>query len=376
MIGLERNLSRWQAAGLIDAATADSIREHERQNGRPVVMWAVAGIALMALALGLALIVAANWDRIPGHVKLGVHFAAALAAALALVDGLRRPRALQAEGALFLLVAFVLAGIALQGQVYQLASPIWQPLALWAILCGPVLVLAGTTYLTGTALGIMLGALALALAAHGFERYGDVDTLLVGAAGSIPLLLLALSGWTARGSSFAAALRLISLAYLLAVASIAHLVWATTVTPEDARDALEALSLPAVSVLICLLALRQETAAQRRVLTVIVGAAFAATAIAILTPHGEGWSWRLAGAILFGFMWASIAWAAAANGWRFLFGLGVTAIAVRLFIVYFEVFGSLASTGIGLIAGGLLVLALLAIWRRAMAWLPRRGIQP
>src|SRR5690606_372243 len=141
------NLSRWQAAGLIDAATADSIREHERQNSRPVVMWAVAGIALMALALGLALIVAAHWDRSPAHVKLGVHFAAALAAALALVDGLRRPRALQAECALFLLVAFVLAGIALQGQVYQLASPIWQPLALWAILCGPVLVLAGTTYL-------------------------------------------------------------------------------------------------------------------------------------------------------------------------------------------------------------------------------------
>ena len=39
-------------------------------------------------------------------------------------------------------------------------------------------------------------------------------------------------------------------------------------------------------------------------------------------------------------------------------------LALRLLIIYFEVFGTLLSTGIGLISGGLLTLGLAWLWSR------------
>jgi hypothetical protein len=44
----------------------------------------------------------------------------------------------------------------------------------------------------------------------------------------------------------------------------------------------------------------------------------------------------------------------------------VAAVAVRLFIVYFELFGSLATTGLGLIVAGALLIGLTLLWRRVM----------
>ncbi|MFN9378093.1 MAG: DUF2157 domain-containing protein, partial [Novosphingobium sp.] len=58
----ERKLRVWQQAGLIDAETAQAIRVWEAENGRPLVLWAVIGIAVLSIALGLISVVAANWE--------------------------------------------------------------------------------------------------------------------------------------------------------------------------------------------------------------------------------------------------------------------------------------------------------------------------
>jgi hypothetical protein len=84
-------------------------------------------------------------------------------------------------------------------------------------------------------------------------------------------------------------------------------------------------------------------------------------------PHGDNPAARLAGVLSYFALWGLIARAAAAHGWRALFGLAVAALALRLFIVYLELFYDLASTGLGLILGGLLLLGLAAGWRRIMA---------
>ena len=377
MIGLERSLLKWQAAGLVDRATAGAIREHEAKTARPLAQWAVASLGLLALALGLALVVAANWDQISGPAKLAVHYALTATAAFAVwhgqKEGQRHRRRWQSEGALFLLGALVLAGIALQGQVYQLTSPIWQPLAFWSLLCGPALLLLGATRLTGTAWALMLGWLGMALA---FEDHATFEPYFTGTALALPFLLLAMALFARGGVHFTVALRDMALLYLLGIASIAHFAWATTISTQEAHDALRSVPLPLIAAAASLL-LSRRLLAQPRVEMTIVIASFAATAAALLLPHGEGWQWRLLGAFIYTAMWGSVCRAALLSGWRFLFGLSIAAIALRLFIVYFELFGSLATTGIGLINGGLLVLGLLWGWRRVMALLPKaKGVKP
>ena len=76
-----RRLKAWEAAGLVDATTAARIREWESSHASPLAMRAVIGIAALAIGLGLLSVIAANWDAVPGVVRLGVHFALMVALA-------------------------------------------------------------------------------------------------------------------------------------------------------------------------------------------------------------------------------------------------------------------------------------------------------
>lgn len=126
---LATKLDEWQAAGLIDGEVAAAIRSHEDASHRPVALFAVAGLGLLAFALGVLSLVAANWDELSPPLKLSAHIALTATAAVAAAIFARRDRVWAGEGALFLLAALTLAGIALQSQVYQLTGALWQALA-------------------------------------------------------------------------------------------------------------------------------------------------------------------------------------------------------------------------------------------------------
>jgi hypothetical protein len=76
-----------------------------------------------------------------------------------------------------------------------------------------------------------------------------------------------------------------------------------------------------------------------------------------LTPHPR---WPVVGAGIFMAYWALIGWTGLRLGYRGLLNTAIVIIALRLVIVYIEVFGDLLSTGVGLIASGVLLIAL--VW--------------
>ena len=75
-MALEQRLENWVEAGLIDRPAADRILAYEAKDRRPVVLWAIAGLGLLALLLGILLLISANWDRIADWLKLSTHMAA------------------------------------------------------------------------------------------------------------------------------------------------------------------------------------------------------------------------------------------------------------------------------------------------------------
>lgn len=368
-MGFDRKLSEWQAAGLIDATAAAAIREHEAREGRPIALWAMIALGLLALSLGSVLVIAANWDLIAPGVKLGVHGLLTVVAAYAVWRGLTQGQRWLAEGTLFLLGALVLGGIALQGQIYQLVAPVSQALLFWALLSTPIFILAGTTHLTAISLALMLAWLAAAGVADARERW-DFAATSFGLA--LPGLLVALSlaplpGRQADDDAFRRGLRDTGTVLLLGGASIAHFAWAATISGREAaelgsRSWLALLAAGAVAWLA-----RRHPSDVARVLTPVTAVATGFATLALVVPHGDDWAARLTGALAFGAMWAIVAWAAARGGRRLLFGFAVGAIALRLFIVYFELFGTLATTGAGLIVGGLLIIALALASRRIIA---------
>ena len=357
-MALDRKLADWQAAGLIDRQTADAIAAHDAARERPVLRWAAVAIGLLATALGISLLVAANWDTIPAWLKIAVHGLLTIGAAIVAFMARHRPRL--REAALFLLGALVLAGIALQDQIYQVPQPLWGLLALGGALIAPAVLLAGTTRLTSVGLSLLL---ALAALAYGLDmpRSGALPAVLAGnLALALPSALL-FAGVRLHGrGGFADGFRNMGLALILGCASLAHFAWAVEVPRADALALLLRLPLALALGLSAALAVKRNALLTRTV----IAASAAAILLAIATPHGDTLGARLFGAFAFLILWGVVARAAADSGWRVLFGIAVAAIALRLFIIYFELFGSLASTGLGLLAGGALLIGLALAWDR------------
>ncbi len=372
-MAIERRLAAWVEAGLIDTATAEAIRAHESATARPVLAWAVAGLGLFALALGLMLIVAANWDRIAPPVKLGAHLALLAAALSAAWAARERNRPLLAEAALFLGAALVLAGIALQSQVYQLAGTAWEALLLWLALAGPMLLVAGRTRLTGTLFAAMALLGPVAMAIDTVDR-GGLWRLAQGAAMAVPLLLLALGAGAARlAPGFRRALLDSGIVAALAAASIAHFAWASHITAAQALDNGVRFLVPALAAALALAAARRgDGLLPRPLILPLLFAPLVAGALALAIPHPDATASRITGFLVFFGLWALVARGAAEAGWQTLFAIAVAAAALRLFIVYLELFGSLAATGSGLVTGGLLMVGLAFVWRRLVGRQPRR----
>jgi hypothetical protein len=97
----------------------------------------------------------------------------------------------------------------------------------------------------------------------------------------------------------------------------------------------------------------------------IVTAAFLSGAI-IISPRllHHGWPRELCGAVGFIVVWSVAASAAAFASMRRLFELASFVIAVRFIVIYFQVFGTLTTTGVGLIISGLVIIGIALLWNR------------
>lgn len=367
-MSLERRLSHWVEAGLIDEAAMARILAYEQRDRRPVLLWALAGLGLLAVWLGMLLLIAANWDRIADWLKLGVHLLLLAAAGLVAWWARGQERPWLAEGALFLFAGLAVGGIALQAQVYQLTGPTWHLLLLWLAIAGPALWLGGATRLTG----LLLAALALAgpalMAIDHWDR-GGFWLLAQGAAMAVPVLLLLLSLLAGPDRpGFRLALRQVGVFAILLGASLVHLAWADALPPRLALENLVRLSPPLLAVAATLWLARNGVGGLPRPLWVaLLVAPLLAVALAIAIPHPDRILSRILGIAVYGGLWALVARGAVQAGQNGLFAVAVAAIAVRIFLIYVELFGSLAATGGGLVGGGLLLLGLGWGWQRLVA---------
>ncbi len=362
-MGLERNLDDWVAAGLISADQAGAIRAHAARHSRPWGLWAVVGLGGLAILLGLMALVAANWADIPAGLKLALHFLLNLAAGWAVVVASRQGRALWLELALFLFTGLVLTGIALTGQVFQMSSAPWRPLAFWLALTSPLLLLAGQGRATAWLWIVIVGA-TLGGVVEEFHRWFADHRWAIGLPLTVPALLVLLGDQGSRQTSrhasrhaFWQAVRLAGLQVVVIVASLMpSFVWYQSLPDQHdyARDLLPALPILLGATALAIAALLRKPEADRGGAGVL-GLATLLPILPMLLPLA-GIAGELAGALAFTALWAAIAWAAQRRQRAGLFRLAVGVIALRLIIIYFEVFGSLATTGVGLIVSGLLVI--------------------
>ena len=356
-----RKIEAWHKAGVIDAATRDRLIAHEAAHARPIALWAVFGIGALAIGLGLVSVVAANWEDIPGGLRLGVHLTLIAAGVATLATRPQRLAALPPfaeEALLFVVGALGLTFFGHLGQVYQTASPLWQPLALWLVLFAPLLLLMGRGLTVASAvMGVLIWAV-WDYAGHHAAVSGTALALWLALVTALPVVAAPLGGWLRQTSArpdFWRRVEQLGLAYAVAGAALACVLASTNALDDKAAlSGFAAMGLRAAIGCGAGLALM---AARPGMSGWMAGAIIAGAGLVVLLAVPLN-GLDFLPALLFMALWTGIAAAALKAGWRGVFQLAVGMVALRLIIVSFELASDLLLSGFGLIIAGLLILGI------------------
>ena len=362
-----RKIEIWHAAGLIDADTRAALLAYEEDHARPLALWAVFGIGALAIGLGLISVVAANWEEVPGVVRLAIHLAllgATLGAIFLREEKLAAasPWALEAVCGIAAVLGLTFFGHL--GQVYQTSSPLWKPLAAWLALFGPMLLMTGRSWLT--ALLVVGGAVYCVWEfnwAAELIRYRDEDALRPDAwiafVTAAPVLFAPFAAFIRARSTrpdFWRRIEQLAFAYAVAGASFAAGLASVEAFQGEDTGPLSVVSL-AVHAGIGVVAGAAVALVRPTISGRMAGAIIAGAGVTVLLARFFS-GVEVSAAILFMLLWLGIAGAALFAGWRSVFQLAVTAIAVRLIILSFELASDLLLSGFGLILSGLLILGI------------------
>ncbi len=374
----ERQINNWLNAGLIDADTAQRIRKFETDRSRPLGLWSLIGLGALAIGLGLISVVAANWDDIPGMIRLTIH--ALLIAGMS--AGIYRLQPRNGFLGLYLkdVLLFVLAVLGATffghlGQVYQTSSPLWQPLATWLLLFSPLLLLAGRGWLIS--LLWMVGLLGTGIAHFSWywETTRQPPSIYTAVMTSLPIFALLVGIFVRRLSSRQAFwMQIGQFAFAAFVAGVTLKLIIDGVTKggffgaDGNAGEIAVIHLVLWSAAALLIYAFNRTGSGIGIAAILIAAAminFISSISQSIDP--------LANAILFMALWAVIGWSAIFSGWRNVFQAAVAIVALRLIVLSFELASDLLSSGLGLIVAGVITIAIaVSAYRFSKAFAPNK----
>ena len=370
-----RYLTRWQAAGLIDDQAARRITSWELSQARPVWLWALAGLGAFAVGMGVVAVVAANWELIPGWLKIAVNLSLNAATAVGVFVAWQRGWEKTREILALLLSGLVLSGIALISQVYQIDGEVWQALLTWMAICTPFVAMVTRSRVLGL-------AWAVAATVTYVTAIEPLDRVLSRLLGGEPVFLLAwvlglallavgiVRGWlpSCRGQA-----NVIVACGVLALLFTVFIPQVVVLRPErQAGTVVAVVASLLVAALLWWERRRDPPGATALMVIVLAGLGAWLATMAIWTMSGArgnrffGYASTeplayLGAALVFIAFWGVVSWLALRAGRRVLFAAAFAVIVIRVFIMYWEALGGLLNTGLGLIGGGLLCLGLAAL---------------
>lgn len=336
---------------------AARIRGFETTEHRPTLLYAIAGLGGLAIAVGLVSIVAANWDDIPGRMKIAID--------LVLVAGLgggvwwleSRGPDWARETAIGVLFGLVLASIALVGQVYQLGGRAHEAMATWTVLTAVLMTRARSSF---AAVMWIFGIQATWIVwAVWIADDWDAPQLALASIYVAPLVCLALGRLTSIQRvrpALASTLESIGWSELVLCGTFGGFVFYTDTRNEHFDAAYPMIAVSTVLTIAIGAALLRGV--PQRVLLV---ACLLLSHVPILVSPGD---LDLLAAASFIGLWLLVAWAAYDTREARLVSLATAFAGLRIVAIYFEVFGTLLDTGLALVSGGVLTLGLVWLWAR------------
>lgn len=359
-----KKLQRWQDNGLIEQDVMQNILAYEKKRGAGRFSKAMFGLGGFAIIIGVLAVVAANWQIIPPYTKLYVHLAVNALAAFAAFKYAAAGKSLQANLSVLALTGLTLTLIALTGQVFHLNGTFADALILWAILATPAAVVYGTgnisliPWIIGLVAAIILGFHEHVLS----DMEEKSQTVAVAAfMVALPLSFIHISSFalTGRNPALQSKLYYAGAAVLVICASLGCLAWyipdmfflKNNYGPHMLGIAVIGMVWARFIPLPEPIVSKDEKPYLRRLMYVSVAIGF----LPFIIPHSGD---TFFAALSFTAYWLFVGYIAQKTDRQALLTLAIVLVAIRIYVVYLELFGGLLVTGFGLITSGVVLIGL------------------
>lgn len=369
-MNIEKHLERWVGAELITSDQADKIKAFEKKTpSAGWALWGISGVGIVVLMTGVISLIAAHWGDISPTVKLAVYFLVFLLLSLITIKK-GKNEGLIKEVLLTFLSLYALGGVGLIGQVYNLVSDGYTGLFFWLLIIFPITLLAKSKLIQY----IWFIGFTTAALIWGFET-GSLDSaernamILI----SIPYFWIAIGYVLDRkaNSYFFSAARVWNwLIVMLGYTLVGSFIWNQGSKNFQQEHITQWQMLPVLSIAAVIGGILSRKVSPGLVstfalLAMIIGSGllFIYPAIFIIEPH------QIIPCILFFVTWGGFATLAALTDRKRMYDIAAFIIGARFVVVYFEVFGTLAATGIGLIISGGMILGVAYAWYKYRATL-------
>lgn len=368
-----KKLKEWVSAGLMSEVQSDAIHEYESAKKRGNFGRNLVGLSLFAILIGILSVIASNWNAIPGGVKIGVHGLLNIGIGFAAYAAYQKNKIAWSEGLSFVFFGLTLTLIILVGQVFQLEGSHAGALLFWMIATLPFMLLFSQTWFTAVPWMIAFLTMLYVNLFHYADNLPDMwaSVFYHGTAILLPLAMMA-DGRIGLFRKFkpiwADMFVKVGMILLCMTASIATVFWGEHYTVSALYA--EGTYLVHLSIYVCayiaivIFASLQNFAKGDGTMESGILFAFVSTFVCMLVYIFPMFGHEVLRAVAFIAYWIFVGWIAQRSGFMRIVTLAITLIAIRIFAVYLELFGTLMDTGIGLIVGGIVMLGLIALARK------------
>lgn len=350
-----RKIAKWVENGLISDEQGRKILAFERRGGGLTPASAAVFLGALSIAWGVVAVVAANWAAVPDAFKLAAMFVLLTGTAVGAAK-CRETRPTAFEGLLLFYMIALFAAIGLVGQIYHLKSDTYAAFLFWSGLAFPPVCLTRKTVAGYIWDYVFLGAFFASPPGRSFLDWLTVPPVCVS------FLCFAAFAVLARRNAaraFVQPMRVFffvgTLAFLLVKDRSVH------VNPAAVAACWGAMILFAVFVLKA----GGFSKSEQKPLGAVVGL----YAVSALLPDRAAAGYFSELAVLIALVFAAHAFDMEKTA------RGLTVVAgFRILFAYFDLFGSLMSTGVGMILSGAVILAVAFAGRKATGYLKKDAV--
>ncbi len=375
-MGITKKLNNWETAGLISSKQKEAVLEYEKQHNQPTFLYSMLFLGIFCIGLGIISVISSNWEAIPATVKLLADFVLLVLSAWGIYLSYKAEKSLWTEVLLFFYALLILGSIGLTGQIFNLPSALYKALLFWSVLVFPLLLVSRRILLPVIWIPVFFTAFFLfCWEIPQIRYYADYLTNAFPALLEIIIMFALILIYSLmkyfvpkhfeniiRAMGVWVGIILAGEVILLDIASFG--IFHSKIFISSSFFASISLKLMvwggislAVAALYVVSSYYKVCGLSVRALAII----FLYTLIAQLLPESET-AFEIWGALLSLTILSLLGrYACKINSGR-MFNLVTALIAFRIFIIYLQVFGSLLTTGVGLIISGTVLLLIMLGW--------------